>query len=283
MARTEMKAKTKEGRKILKRIYQYWNLVSEFNFEEIFEPTQLLCVDGKDESVAIHSSEVLKSWMLEVCYSFIVKSRNTENAFCMHYNEGDLYTALILLRHHMELCGFITLSLDKFLAYLKTSDEGPLSKYIAETSFGSAYKNNKKTNDRIEALMGAKTPSASSFIKALDRFINELGGGKENDALFTNNYAFLCHFAHPNSLSASFFADSDKIEGGHLIRFKFSQSPKTSISEINTLKMLEYNILAGYTSLFVFLAHTILEDSIRVDNAKIMKVHSDIFGIFHGK
>ena len=282
MKQTGIHADTEDGRKIARRLSAYWNLISDFKFDEIFEPTQMLCIEGDEEKVLIHSPDMLKSWMLEVCYSFVVKSANTENALRLHFNAGDLYTTLILLRHHMELCGFITLSLDKFLIYLKNDDEAILSKYIAETSFGSAYKNNKKTRDRAESLMGAKPPSSASFIKALDRFINELGGGKENNALFTNNYAFLCHFAHPNSLSASFFVDSDEVDNGHLIRFHYSQIPKSTTSETSILRMLEYNIVAGYTSLFVFLAHRVLEDAIEIDHNKIMKAKTDIFGIFHG-
>lgn len=279
----DLKPDSKQSKLIIERLRTYWSLLDEIEFFPIYEPNQWLCLEIESSSVIIDSPEVLRSWMIETCHSFVVKSRHIEKEVYSAISRKDVYTASILLRHHMELCGLITLSLDKFLAFIRGGDEATLSRFIAETSFGSAFKNNKRTSGNHIAIKSSKTVQVSSFIQALDRFVETLQSGPNNKFVFTTNYAFLCHFAHPNSYSTSLFTDSDTTNNGNLITFRFdAKHPKGSI--IPLLDLLEQNILAGYTSLFVFLAHKIANDgSVEIDKAKIDKTYDDILMVYRNK
>jgi len=237
---------------ILVRIDHYRDLISSIIFEPIFEPLQLLVINTDNAEVKINSIDDIISWHKELSYSFVTKVINIENEILYLLDKEDIYSASILLRHHMEQCGYITLAMEIFLEYTKNNSLEILEKFIAKTSFGSSFCNNKKFKNTLETFAATRTPKIIDFIDALDRFINKNLESNNKKLLFSINYSALNHFAHPSSLSSIFFVDSREVENGHIINFKYEQNNLGDFGKYNLLKLLEQNIIAGYTSYFVF-------------------------------
>lgn len=265
---------------ILSRIDHYRGLLSSLNFETIFEPLQLFIMDIDDAKVKITSINDIISWHKELSYSFVTKINNIENQILYLIDKEDIYSASILLRHHMEQCGYITLALEKFLEFIKEDSLEILEKFIAKTSFGSPFSNNKKTKNLIEAFSTTKTPNIVSFINALDRFIEKNYAASNNKFIFSKNYSMLNHFAHPSSLSSVFFVDSKAVENGHELKFRYKQNAMGDFGKYNTLRLLEQNILAGYSSYFIFTSFELFEDKIVQDMEKVKFCWDNIINVY---
>jgi hypothetical protein len=129
---------------LLKHINKYRILIKMDDFEKIFEPLQFLITDPDDAIVKIKDNNDLKSWQKEISYSFLVKINTIENAILNCMDQNDVYTASILIRHHMEQCGYISLAMEKLLEFIKIGSYDSFEKYLAKTLFGSPLSNNKK-------------------------------------------------------------------------------------------------------------------------------------------
>jgi hypothetical protein len=265
---------------ILTRIDHYRELLSSINFDIIFEPLQLLVMDTDEAEVKITSIDDIMSWHKELSYSFVTKVNNTENQILYLINQEDIYSASILLRHHMEQCGYITFAMDKFIEFMKEDSLEILEKFIAKTSFGSPLGNNKKTKNILEAFMTTKTPNIVSFINALDTFMEKNYNSSNNKFIFTKNYTMLNHFAHPSSLSSVFFIDSKKVPDGHEIQFRYNQNALGDFGKYNTLRLLEQNILVGYSSYFIFNSFEIYEDKIVQNKEKVKYCWENIIDVY---
>jgi hypothetical protein len=265
---------------ILARIDHYRELILSIDFDLIFEPLQLFVTDTKDAEVKLTSIDDIISWHKELGYSFVTKINNIENQILYLIDQEDIYSASILLRHHMEQCGYITLALDKFIEFMKENSLEILEKFIAKTSFGSPLSNNKKTKNLLDAFMTTKTPNIVSFINALDTFIEKNYSSPDNKFIFTKNYTMLNHFAHPSSLSSVFFIDSREVENGHEIKFRYKQNALGDFGKYNTLRLLEQNILVGYTSYFIFNSFEFFDDKIIQNIDKVKLCWENIIGVY---
>jgi hypothetical protein len=254
---------------ILFRIDHYRSLISSINFETIFEPFQLLVLDNENVEVKITSLDDIISWQKELSYSFVTKIHNIENQILHLTNIEDIYSASILLRHHMEQCGYITLANEFFLEFLKDGSLEIIEKFIEKTSFGSPLSNNKNFKYTSDAFASTRTPKIIKFIEALDRFIEEYYEPHKK-YLFSKNYSMLNHFAHPSSLSSTFFSDVKKLKNGHEIKFRYKQNALGDLVKYNLLKLLEQNILAGYSSYFIFNSFELKNNEI-IKNEEMLK------------
>ena len=279
MKASDMKI-NKKYESILGRLDHYRNLISSVKFETIFEPLQLLIVDADDAEVKICTIDDIISWHKELSYSFVVKINNIENQILYLIDNEDIYSASILLRHHMEQCGYITLATEKFIEFIKEDSIEILEKFIAKTSFGSPLSNNKNTKNLHEAFMTTKTPNIVFFINALDRFIEQNYKTSDNKHFFTKNYCMLNHFAHPSSLSSVFFVDSKIVENGHELIFRYKQNALGDFGKHNMLKLLEQNIIVGYTSYFIFNSFIFEENKITQNQDMIKYCWDNIINVF---
>lgn len=267
--------------KIYERISHYRNISTQIKIDEIFEPTQMLIFEGEESKVEICTIEDLLCWQKEMSYSFLVKSTHIEKQILKYAEVNDFYTSAILLRHHMEQCGLITLAMEKLLEFIKTGSFTIIEDFIAKTLFGSPFVNNKKFKYSLETLAMTKTPNIVSFINALDRFIEQNCKGPNNKNNYSKNYSVLNHFAHPSSLSSVFFTNAEKVENGHKIQFSFEQDSGSDIAKYNILRLLEQNILIGYSSYYILNSFNLKSDgTIEQDEDMIKFAYDNYIDIF---
>jgi hypothetical protein len=270
-----------EVKKTNERINHYRNITTNIKIKEIFEPMQMLVIEGEISKVEITTIEDLLSWQKEISYSFLVKSTHIENQIIKYAETNDFYTAAILLRHHMEQCGFITLAMEKMLEFIKTRSFSIIEDFIAKTLFGSPFVNNKKFKYIPEALSMTKTPNIVSFINALDRFIEQNCSGPDNKNKYSKNYSASNHFAHPSSLSSSFFTKAQEVEGGHKILFSFEQYSGGNIAKYYILRLLEQNMLIGYSAYYILNSFILNSDgTIEQDEDMIKFAYDNFINVF---
>lgn len=264
---------------ILNRIDHYRSLLSSITFEKIFEPLQLLVIDKDNAEIKVTCIEDIIAWHKALSYSFVTKINNIENQILYLINKEDIYSASILLRHHMEQCGYITLAMEKFIEFIENDSLKILEEYIAKTYFGSPFCNNKKFQNIYEAFAATKTPTASSFIKALDKFMDKIYESS-NKLIFSKNYSVLNHFAHPSSLSSTFFIDTKEVENGHELRFRYKQDSLGDFGKYNILRLLEQNILAGYSSYFIFNSYEFINKKITQNIETVKYCWENIINVY---
>lgn len=268
--------------KIYERIQHYRNISKNIEIDEIFEPSQMLVIEGDNSKVEITTVADLLSWQKEMSYSFLVKSTHIEEQILKYAEVNDFYISAILLRHHMEQCGLITLAMEKLLESVKNGSFTIIQDFIAKTLFGSPFSNNKKFKYSPETFAATKTPKIVSFINALDRFIESNCVGPNNKNIFSKNYSALNHFAHPSSLSSSFFTRAEEVENGHKIQFSYKQDSGGNIAKYNILRLLEQNILVGYSSYFIINSFIFnLDGTIDQDQETIKFAYNNYINIFN--
>jgi hypothetical protein len=132
----------------------------------------------------------------------------------------------------------------------------------------------------MENLSLTRTPNIVSFINSLDRFMEKMVQGSNNKNIFTKNYSALNHFAHPSSLSSTFFIDAKEVENGHEIKFRYDQDFCGLIGKINTLRILEQNIVVGYSSYYIFTSIEIQDNEITQNMNTIKFAYENIIEKF---
>jgi len=245
---------TRKEKKIAKEIDDYRNFYNLIELVEYFEPVLLTEINNtkKTDKMSLIISEPgdINCWILGLSQNCIVKMKNLEEAVVTLMNKGDLYSAAILIRHHMELAGLICLALE----VLRDGDNEKLQRFISKTFYGASYYNNPRLRESDDAFFRTETPTVSAMIRALDSFLKLNSENKLDENLCAHNYAFFSQFSHPSFDSSSFFVDSRKLEQGHTIQFRWKPNyGQTGV--YSTLTALKQNLQIGLASYFIFTAY----------------------------
>lgn len=151
---------SRKEKKVAGEIDKYRNLYSSIKLIEYYEPAVITLIDDtkKTDKMAVIVSEPddINCWIHGLSQSCVVKMKNLEDSIISLINNGDLYSAAILIRHHMELVGLICLSLE----VLQEQDYEKLQRFISKTFYGAAYYNNPRLR-RSEDASGTSMESIS--------------------------------------------------------------------------------------------------------------------------
>jgi len=266
------------------KIDSYQDVYDSINLESIYEPIQLRQIIKNKMSVVITSHEDLIAWQKEIAFSCVVKMRKVEESIYFLLKERDLYSIAILLRHHMELAGLMTLSVDVLSDSLKSDDFDKLTQFITKTWFGSSFYNNPKFRDSEFAFGTTETVTVSAMIKSLDKFIDNFRQFNKiefPENVFTKNYSWLCQIAHPNSASSAFFTNSENATNGFNVTFKWTGDFDENKSILAFLNALYFNLAIGLTNFYLMLSYSFHEDmSITQDENIAMKGYYEILNRF---
>jgi hypothetical protein len=241
---------SRKEKKVAGEIDKYRNLYSSIKLIEYYEPAVITLIDDtkKTDKMAVIVSEPddINCWIHGLSQSCVVKMKNLEDSIISLINNGDLYSAAILIRHHMELVGLICLSLE----VLQEQDYEKLQRFISKTFYGAAYYNNPRLRRSEDASFRTETPTVSAMIRALDNLLKQNSDNEFEENVFTHNYAFLCQFSHPCYDTSSFFVNTIKINEGHMIQFRWQPDyGKTGL--FTTLNALKQNLQFGLASFYL--------------------------------
>jgi hypothetical protein len=278
---------SEDAKEVAYQLDSYRQIYDEIDLKCYFEPTQVRVL--KEElDLLITCPEDLVAWQKSVGYGCLVKMRHLEQSIINLLSFCDIYSSAILIRHHMELCGLLCLSLEMLTQGLKSGDFTKLNKFITKTQFGTSYYNNPKLRDGQLALGRIETVTVSEMIRSMDRFLQ-----KDNDDFpeemknfHVHNYAFLCQFSHPSTDSSCFFVDTKRVElneldYGHDIQFKWNPE----FGETGTLTMLralKQNLMIGLACYFILDSFSFLSDeTITQDESKVEYAYFNILHRFN--
>ncbi len=262
-------------------------IYDSIKFEELFEPVQMREIIKGKMNVVITNHLDLIAWQKEIAYSGIIKMRKTENSILQLLKNNDLYSVFILLRHHMENAGLLTLSVDILLESLNNDDFEKLNKYISKTWFGNSFFNKPMFRESDEAFGAIETITVSAMIKSMDNFINNVSKTskeKISDNPFSKNYSWLSQFAHPNSASSCFFTTTSQTNNGTDLVFNWDGNFVEDVGIEKILNMLFFNISVGLANYFLLNSYKFQEDmTVTQDNEIAMRAYFEILNRFENK
>ncbi|MCX6239756.1 MAG: hypothetical protein NTY07_19795 [Bacteroidia bacterium] len=278
---------SKNSLKYAKMIDSYREIYDSIVFDEILEPLQLLMSEKDKMTVKITNHLDLIAWQKEIAYSCIVKLRKTEESILSLFQNKDLYSISILVRHHMELCGLLSLSVEVLMDSLQNNDFDKLERYVSKTWFGSSFYNNLKFRDSIEAFFTTETVTISAMIKSLDKWIEYFQKNSDSDFpvnMFSKNYSWLCQIAHPNSASSAFFANAKEVDRGHIVKFNWTGDFAEKKGAELVLSILYFNLTVGLTNYYLLMSYQFSEDMEITQDEKIATLgYHNVLNRFNNK
>mgnify|MGYP001272979047 CR=1 FL=1 len=254
MAFSDLKL-TKENWKVAVDIDNLRSFYDRVTLEKYFEPKQVFTIEKLKKTdkmtTLISDPDDINSWIKGVSYSCIVKTRYIEESILALFRIKDYFSAAILIRQHMELCGLLCLTLQVFKTALDTGEYNELFRFISKTTMGSSYFNNPNLRDGALAFFRTETPTITAMIKAMDHFLEKnYDIDEEKKNFHVHNYAFLCQFSHPGFDSSTFFVNAEKVEEGTAFEFKWS--PRFGPKALTTLlRVLKQNLQFGLANYFI--------------------------------
>lgn len=278
---------SEEAKLLANQIDSFRQIYNEIELESYFEPTQIREM-VEEMNLLITCPEDLIAWQKSVGYGCLVKMKHLEQSIINLLSYDDIYSSAILIRHHMELCGLICLSLEMLTQGLKSGNFTKLNKFISKTQFGTSYYNNPKLRDGQFAFGRIETVTISEMIKSMDRFLQQDNSDfpEENRNFHVHNYAFLCQFSHPSTDSSCFFVDTQKIDNnklsfGHKIQFKWNPE-FGGTGALTMLNALKQNIMIGLACYFILDSFIFLSDeTIKQDESKVEHAYFKILHRFN--
>ena len=246
-----------------RRIDKFRDIYDSIQLECIFEPFQLQEIVKGKMSVVIVNHEDLIAWQKEISYSCIVKMRNIEDSIFTLLKKNDLYSTAILLRHHLELAGLLSLSVEVLMDSLKNENFDKLNQFISKTWFGNSFYNNPKFRNSEEAFGAIETVTISAMISSLDKFIEKFRSTSKIDFpqnIFSKKYAWLCQIAHPNSASSCFFTKSTVVLNGTNVQFGWEGDFGDEIGILTFLNCLYFSLAIGLANFFLLSSYKFAED-----------------------
>jgi len=258
-----------------RRIDMFREIYDSIQFESIYEPVQLREIIKGKMSVVIANHEDLIAWQKEIGYSCIVKMKNVEDSICTLFKNKDLYSVAILLRHHLEQAGLLTLSVEVIMDSLKNDDFDKLNQFISKTWYGNSFYNNPKFRDTDEAYGTIETVTISAMISSLDKFIDKFRNTSKIDFpqnVFSKKYAWLCQIAHPNSASSCFYTKTTEAINGTNIQFRWTGDYAEDVSVLSFLNCLYFSLAIGLANYFLFSSFKFSENMTVTQDEEIAKI-----------
>lgn len=262
------------------------DVYDSIKFEKLFEPTQIREIIYDKMNVKITSHLDLIAWQKEIACSGIIKMRKTEDSILNSLKNNDLYAVFILLRHHMENAGLLTLSVDVLLNSLDNDDFEKLNKYISKTWFGNSFFNKPMFRKSDDAFGTIETITVSAMIKSMDKFINNFLEKEKIDERnpFSRNYSWLSQFAHPNSASSCFFTTTFEAKEGTDLIFNWDGDFNINDWGLPIFNILFFNITVGLANYFLLNSFIFSQDmSVTQDDNIAMKAYYEILNRFENK
>lgn len=245
--------------KFAQQIDELREIYEGITLQKYFEPHQQLFFHKAKASLPNLSGHDLTAWQQSICYSGLVKMKLLEDSILTLLKNSDFFSALILLRQHMEQTGMLALAVDKLQGSIRDKKYEEFNDFITKTWFGSSFYNNPKFRDTEFAMFRTETIKISQMIGALDKYMSG-EKAKELNYVFQRNYAWLCQFVHPNSSSSSMFVDNVEEENGTTIQFKWQQHLHNDLYFPRVLSNLKYSQIAGLSCFFILQSFSFNED-----------------------